>query len=145
MREKVYIDGHVGTTGLRIRTLLAGRDDLEVLTLAEAQRKDQQARREMVDEADVCILCLPDDAAREVAGWCNNNETRLIDASTAHRVNPCWVYGLAELVADQRRQISTARFVSNPGCYASAFIVLLRPVLCKSQECSCYDWRRRRR
>lgn len=129
MPAKVYIDGHVGTTGLRIREWLAGRSDLELLTLPEARRKDDAARRQLVRAADVAILCLPDDAARAVAGWVGDVPTRLIDASTAHRVAPDWVYGLPELTTEQRATIRAAKLVSNPGCYSSAVILLLRPLI----------------
>ena len=129
MSAKVFIDGHAGTTGLRIREWLSGRSDIEVLTLPEDRRKDPEARRETVLSADVAILCLPDDAAREVAGWVQNGTTRLIDTSTAHRVVDGWVFGLLELQSTQREQIRNARLVSNPGCYSSAFILLTRPLV----------------
>jgi N-acetyl-gamma-glutamyl-phosphate reductase len=129
MRAKVYIDGHTGTTGLRIREWLSGRSDIEVLTLPEDRRKDSEARRKTVLSSDVSILCLPDDAAREVAGWVRDGTTRLIDASTAHRVSDGWVYGLPELQSNQRDKIRNARLVSNPGCYSSAFILLARPLI----------------
>src|SRR5690242_3985562 len=127
MLPKVYIDGHVGTTGLRIREWLAPRRDLELLTLPDDQRKDPAARRQHLLAADVAILCLPDDAAREVAAWAAGSRTRLIDASTAHRVSGEWVYGLPELAPGQRADVCQARRVANPGCYASAVILLLRP------------------
>jgi len=129
VRPKVYIDGHVGTTGLRIREWMAGRDDVELLTLPEDRRKDDAARREHVRAADVAVLCLPDDAAREAAGWVADVPTRLVDASTAHRVAEGWVYGLPELTPTQRDAIRGAKRVSNPGCYPSAFILLVRPLL----------------
>ena len=129
MPPKVYIDGHVGTTGLRIREWLAGRNDIELLALAEAQRKNDAARRAVLDEADVAILCLPDAASREAAGWAAHTDTRLIDASTAHRVEDDWVYGLPELRPDQREAIRQAKYVANPGCYPSAFLLLVRPLL----------------
>lgn len=129
MPPKVYIDGHVGTTGLRIREWLAGRDDIEVLALPEAERKNQAARRELLGAADVAILCLPDDAARDAVAWAADAPTRIIDASTAHRVASGWVYGLPELTAEQRAAIRDARRVSNPGCYSSAVILLLRPLI----------------
>lgn len=129
MRPRVYIDGHVGTTGLRIREWMAGRDDVEVLTLPEKQRKDAQARRERIIASDLAVLCLPDDAAREAAGWAAAGNTRVIDASTAHRVASGWVYGLPELAPGHRAAIRDARFVANPGCYSSAFILLLRPLI----------------
>jgi N-acetyl-gamma-glutamyl-phosphate reductase len=129
MQPRVYIDGHVGTTGLRIREWLAGRDDLEVITLTEKQRKDTAARREQLQRADVAVLCLPDDAAREAVTWVKDAPTRLIDASTAHRVAAGWVFGLPELEPEQRQAIRGARFVANPGCYSSAFILLVRPLV----------------
>ena len=129
MSPKVYIDGHVGTTGLRIRDWLADRRDLDVVSLDEDVRKDAAARRELLQAADIAVLCLPDDASREAARWAEQSATRLIDASTAHRVADGWVYGLPELDHRQRQRIRGAKFVGNPGCYASAFLLLLRPLL----------------
>ena len=129
MPPKVYIDGHVGTTGLRIREWMAGRHDVELLTLPDAQRKSEAARRALLAEADVAVLCLPDDASREAAGWAAHTNTRLIDASTAHRVEDGWVYGLPELQPHQRDAIRHAQYVANPGCYSSAFLLLVRPLL----------------
>ena len=129
MRPKVHIDGHVGTTGLRIRDWLRGRDDLEVLDLPETSRKDPAARRERVDEADVAVLCLPDDAAREAAAWAAASGTRVVDASTAHRVAEGWTYGLPELDPGRRALIGGAPRVSNPGCYPSGFVLLVRPLV----------------
>lgn len=129
MSAKVYIDGHAGTTGLRIREWLSGRSDIEVLTLPEDRRKDSEARRKTVLSSEVAILCLPDEAAREVADWVRGGATRLIDASTAHRVSDGWVYGLPELQTTQRDLICNAKLVSNPGCYSSAFILLTRPLV----------------
>lgn len=129
MRPKVHIDGHVGTTGLRIRDWLHGRDDLEVLDLPETSRKDPAARRERVDEADVAVLCLPDDAAREAAAWAAASGTRVVDASTAHRVAEGWTYGLPELDPGRRALIGGAPRVSNPGCYPSGFVLLVRPLI----------------
>jgi N-acetyl-gamma-glutamyl-phosphate reductase len=126
---RVYIDGHVGTTGLRIRDWLASRRDLEVISLPEDRRKDTEARRASLLDADVAVLCLPDDAAREAASWADAGSTRIIDASTAHRVAEGWTYGLPELTRDQRGRIREARRVSNPGCYAAAFILLVRPLV----------------
>ena len=129
MRPSVFIDGHVGTTGLRIREWLAGRDDLALLTLPDAQRKDAGARREQLLAADVAVLCLPDDAAREVTSWCEGSRVQLLDASTAHRVADGWVYGLPELAPCQRDAIRAARRVSNPGCWPTGFLLLLRPLV----------------
>ncbi|MCH9674094.1 MAG: N-acetyl-gamma-glutamyl-phosphate reductase [Gammaproteobacteria bacterium] len=127
-QPKVYIDGQAGTTGLRIREWLAGRSDIELLTVEESRRKDLDARREQVEAADLCVLCLPDDAAREAVTW-GGKKTRFLDASTAHRVADGWVYGLPELEAAQRESIRHAQFVSNPGCYPSAFVLLVRPLV----------------
>jgi len=129
MQPKIYIDGQAGTTALRIRDWLAGRDDLEVLTLPENLRKDPAARKQAVRDATIVLLCLPDDAAREAAGWLADSPARILDASTAHRVSDGWVYGLPELVAGQRERIAKAKQVSNPGCYASAVILLVRPLV----------------
>jgi N-acetyl-gamma-glutamyl-phosphate reductase len=129
MKPKVYIDGEAGTTGLRIRKLLAERTELEVLRIPDALRKDESARRELVLASDVTILCLPDAASREVAGWVKDASTRLIDASTAHRVADGWVYGMPELTPSQRTAIASAKYVSNPGCYAGSFILLARPLI----------------
>ena len=128
-QAKIYIDGHVGTTGLRIRNWLRGRDDLELLDLPEATRKDPSARRERLDEADVAVLCLPDAAAREAAGWAAVSGTRVVDASTAHRVAEGWAYGLPELDSKRRALIASASRVSNPGCYPSGFVLLVRPLV----------------
>lgn len=129
MPPQVYIDGHVGTTGLRIREWMAGRRDLDVLTLPEAQRKDDAARRALVAQADVAILCLPDEAAEQAATWAADAGTRVIDTSTAHRVANGWVYGLPELQPGQRDALRHADRVANPGCYPSAFLLLVRPMI----------------
>jgi N-acetyl-gamma-glutamyl-phosphate reductase len=129
MRARVFIDGSVGTTGLRIRELLGARADLDVAVLSEEARKDPAARREALRGADVAILCLPDDAAREAASWAEGAPTRLIDASTAHRVAEGWVYGLPELAPGQRDAIRAAKRVSNPGCWPTGFLLLVRPLL----------------
>ena len=128
-KPKVHIDGHAGTTGLRIREWLAARGDVELLSLPDAHRKDPNARRARMDEADVAVLCLPDDAAREAAAWADAGETRVIDASTAHRVDGDWTYGLPELGPGQRERIRAAERVSNPGCYPSGFLLLVRPLV----------------
>jgi N-acetyl-gamma-glutamyl-phosphate reductase len=128
-RVRVFIDGHAGTAGLRIHETLRSGDDLEVVTLAEAKRKDRLARREAANQADVAVLCLPDDAAREAVAWVENPDTRILDASTAHRVDPDFVYGLPELAPGQRGCIAEARRVTNPGCYPTPVILLLRPLV----------------
>lgn len=129
MPPKIYIDGQAGTTALRIRDWLAGRTDLEVVTLPEGLRKDPAARKQALRDAAVVLLCLPDDASREAADWLADSPVRILDASTAHRVADDWVYGLPELVAGQRERIAKAQRVSNPGCYPSAAILLLRPLV----------------
>src|SRR3990170_2435154 len=129
MRPKIYIDGQAGTTALRIRDWLAGRDDLEVVTLPEALRKDHAARKKALQDATIVLLCLPDDAAREAAGWLADSPVRILDASTAHRVSDGWIYGLPELTSGQRERIAQARRGANPGCYSSAGILLVRPLV----------------
>ena len=125
----VFIDGAAGTTGLEIRDRLAGRADLSVVTLPEERRKDAAARAEALNDADFVILCLPDDAAREAVALVRNDRTRIVDASSAHRVAPGWTYGLPELEADGAARIAAARRVSNPGCYPTGFLALVRPLV----------------
>jgi len=129
MTPRVFIDGHVGTTGLRIREWLAGRSDLTVVELPESRRKDGAARRDAIGSADVAVLCLPDDAAREAAGFAAEAGVRVLDASTAHRVAPGWTFGLPELAPGQRAEIARARAVSNTGCWSAAVILLVRPLI----------------
>jgi len=129
MRPTVFIDGHAGTTGLRIREWLAARDDVEVVSLPDGMRKDAGARREQMLDADLSVLCLPDAAAREAIGWLADGRGRILDASSAHRVAGGWTYGLPELAAEQGAAIGQARRVANPGCYATAFILLVRPLV----------------
>lgn len=129
MTVSVFIDGAAGTTGLEIRDRLAGRSDLELVILDEARRKDEAARREALNDSDFAILCLPDDAARDAVRLAADGRTRLIDASTAHRVAPGWTYGFPELTRDQADRIAAARMVSNPGCYPTGFLALVRPLV----------------
>ena len=126
---KVYIDGSAGTTGLRIQERLADRTDLEVKILSEGDRRDPKLRREATETADLTILCLPDDAAIEAAAWANGAGTKVIDASTAHRVNDDWVFGLPEMTPTQREKIQNAQNVSNPGCYPTGMILSIRPLV----------------
>lgn len=126
---RVFIDGAAGTTGLEIRERLAGRRDLFVMQLAEAERKNPRARAKALNEADVVILCLPDDAAREAVAMIENPAVRVIDASTAHRTAAAWVYGFAELEPGQRGKIASSARVSNPGCWATGFLALVRPLV----------------
>jgi N-acetyl-gamma-glutamyl-phosphate reductase len=127
-RPKVYIDGKEGTTGLQIYDRLAGRQDIELLLIDEDKRKDPAERKKFLNAADLVFLCLPDEAAREAVALIEDPSTRVIDASTAHRTAEGWVYGFAELGAAQRDAIRTARRVANPGCYATGFISLVRPL-----------------
>jgi len=129
MSVTVFIDGAVGTTGIDIRDRLSGRSDIRVVALDEARRKDPVARAEALGDADIAILCLPDDAAREAVALVSDGTTRIIDASSAHRVAAGWTYGFAELVAGQTERIANARFVSNPGCYPTAFLALIAPLI----------------
>ena len=129
MLPKVFIDGHTGTTGLRIHQWMAAREDVELLTLPAELRRNPEERRGQILESDVAILCLPDEAAVEVAEWVQESDTRLIDASTAHRVAAGWAYGLPELEPGQRSAIGQAKYVSNPGCYPTGFILLVRPLI----------------
>ena len=130
MKAKIFIDGEHGTTGLQIRTRLAARDDLAVLSIPEPERRNVDLRAERLHEADVAILCLPDDASKEAVRILEgNNSTRIIDTSTAHRVHPDWAYGFAEMDPAQRRRIADARLVANPGCYPTGAISLIRPLV----------------
>ena len=125
----VFIDGQAGTTGLQIRERLASREDVTLIEIADASRKDPEVRRRYLNEADVVILCLPDDAAREATRLVSSNLVRVLDASTAYRVAQGWVYGLPELDAHQRERVRDAARVSNPGCYPTGFILLSRPLV----------------
>lgn len=129
MTVRVFIDGAVGTTGLEIRERLGGRAGIEPLILADADRKDPRKREDALNSADFVILCLPDDAAREAVAMIRAPHVRVIDASTAHRVAPDWVYGFAELEPGQTAAIAEAARVSNPGCYPTGFLALVRPLV----------------
>ena len=125
----VFIDGQAGTTGLQIRERLAAREDVTLMEISESSRKDREVRRRYLNEADVVILCLPDEAAREAIDLISSNHVRVLDASTAHRVADGWVYGLPELDVHQRERIRGAARVSNPGCYPTGFVLLTRPLV----------------
>jgi len=129
MAAKVFIDGEAGTTGLQIHKRLRDRRDLELVSLEPARRKDVAARREMLNRADLVILCLPDEAAREAVGLIESNAVRVIDASTAHRTAPGWTYGFPEMSRTQRAAVAGSRRVANPGCYPTGFIALVRPLV----------------
>ena len=129
MTHRVFVDGQEGTTGLRIHEYLAQRADIEVLRIAPEQRRNADERARLLNAADVAFLCLPDAAAREAAALVSNPNTCLIDASTAHRTSADWVFGLPELAPGQRERIRASKRIANPGCHASAFILLLRPLV----------------
>ena len=129
---KIFVDGLEGTTGLQILDYLTKRRDIELLKIDSDKRKDLNARAELINASDLTFLCLPDDAARQSVSLCTNPKTCIIDASTAHRVHPAWVYGLPELCAEQREKIKNARRIANPGCHASAFILAVRPLIEKN-------------
>ena len=126
---KVFIDGSAGTTGLRIRERLSGRTDLELLTLSEDKRKDANARRDMLNTADIAFLCLPDAAAIEAVSLIESDHVAVIDTSTAHRVSEGWAYGFAELSRSHRQAIVNSKRVANPGCHASGFIAGVYPLV----------------
>jgi N-acetyl-gamma-glutamyl-phosphate reductase len=128
-RHTVFVDGQEGTTGLRIHEYLAARADIEVLRIDADKRKDSAERARLLNAADVAFLCLPDAASREAAALVTNPRTCLIDASTAFRTDPSWVFGLPELSAGHRAAIRSSKRIANPGCHASAFILLLRPLV----------------
>ena len=129
MTHHIFVDGQEGTTGLRIHEMLARRSDVEVLKIDADKRKDAAERARLLNAADVAFLCLPDAAAREAVALVTNPKTCIIDASTAHRIAPGWAFGLPELAADQRAKLRASKRIANPGCHASAFILLLRPLV----------------
>ena len=129
MTYRAFVDGQEGTTGLRIHDYLAQRSDIEVLRIDADKRKDATERARLLNAADVAFLCLPDAAAKEAAALVTNPKTCLIDASSAHRTAPGWAFGLPELAPSQRALIRESKRISNPGCHASAFILLLRPLV----------------
>ncbi len=129
MTYKIFVDGQEGTTGLQINEYLARRGDIEVLRIAADKRKDLAERQRLINASDVTFLCLPDDAAKEAAALVDNDKTCLIDASTAHRINPAWAYGLPELAEGQREKIRASKRIANPGCHATAFILALKPLV----------------
>ena len=129
MKPKIYIDGQAGTTGLKIRERFAGRDDIEILMIDEAKRKDPEERKKMINSSDFTFLCLPDAASIEAVSMIENPNVRIIDASTAHRTNPEWAYGFPELSENHRKKIIDSKRVAVPGCYASGFISLVYPMV----------------
>lgn len=129
MKPKIFIDGEHGTTGLQIRALLAERGDLEIISIPAERRKETAARAEFLNAADIAILCLPDEAAKESVSLIANGTTKVIDASTAHRVAEGWAYGFAEMDKEQARTIASAKRVANPGCWPQGPIATLRPLV----------------
>jgi len=129
LTKSIFIDGAVGTTGLEIADRLAGRAEFTLITLDDDKRKDPAAKREALNDADFVILCLPDDAAKEAVAMTTSSHTRIIDASTAYRIDPDWAYGFAEYRIGQRDRIASARLVSNPGCYPTGFLGLVAPLV----------------
>lgn len=128
-RPSVFIDGEHGTTGLLISDLLKERGDIELVSIAAEKRKDQAERRRLLNSVDLAILCLPDDAARESVSMIENPSVRVIDASTAHRVRPDWDFGFPEMAAGQADRIRGSRRVTNPGCWSTCYIALMRPLV----------------
>lgn len=144
MKPKVYIDGQEGTTGLQIYERLGGREDIELLLIDPDKRKDLTERKKLLNAADLCFLCLPDAAAVEAVGLIENEKTKVIDASTAHRTAAGWTYGFPELLAGQRQRVKFAKRVANPGCHATGFLASAAPltamgVLPKEAAVTCFS------
>lgn len=129
MTARVFIDGEAGTTGLQIRERLEGRREIELVSIDPAKRKDADERKRLLNSVDAVILCLPDEAAREAVSLIENDAVKVIDASTAYRTAPDWAYGFAEMSKDQRAKIAASKRISNPGCYPTGFIALVRPLV----------------
>lgn len=129
MTYRVFIDGEAGTTGLQVRERLDAHPEVDVLTIDHDLRKDTAARQELMAESDAVILCLPDDAARDAVALAEGLPCKIIDASTAHRIHPDWAYGFPELAKGQRQIIADSRLIANVGCYATAMIALIRPLI----------------
>ncbi len=127
--HKVFIDGQVGTTGLQIVQRIKDREDLELVEISQDDRKNATIKREIINSVDIVILCLPDTAARESVSLVENVNVKVLDASTAHRIDPTWIYGLPELDSFQRNKIKEARFVSVPGCYPTGFVLAITPLV----------------
>jgi len=129
VKPLIFIDGQTGTTGLMIHERLGERDEIEVLTIPEEKRKDREEKKKYLNKADIVFLCLPDEAARESVSLIENGETRVIDASTAHRTDPDWTYGFPELSPSLREEIAQTKRLANPGCHATGFIAALHPLV----------------
>ena len=142
--KKIFIDGKEGTTGLQIFDRLKGRNDIEIIALADEDRKNPEKRKEALNSCDVAILCLPDDAAKEAVSMVENEDVVIIDASTAHRTVDGWVYGLPELSQEQKEKIISSKRIANPGCHASGFIALIKPLvdagaISKDENLTCHS------
>ncbi len=129
MKHRVFIDGRKGATGLKIEERLLNHPEIELMVIPEEKRKDADARKEYLNAADVAFLCLPDAASRESVSLVENSKTKIIDASTAHRTNPDWAYGLPELSAEHRKRVAASRLTSVPGCYATCFTLCVYPLV----------------
>jgi N-acetyl-gamma-glutamyl-phosphate reductase len=129
MKARIFVDGQHGTTGLKIHERLTGRKDIELIEIPEAKRKDPGVKKNIINEADIVFLCLPDDAARESVNLVKNDSVRVIDGSTAHRVTEGWVYGLPELKKEQRALIKKSRRIAVPGCHATGFVLMVYPLV----------------
>ena len=144
MAKKIFIDGKAGTTGLRIFERLENFDGVEIITLSEEKRKDIEARKEALNSADIAFLCLPDDAARESVSLIENDNTVVIDTSTAHRTDEGWAYGFPELSENHKEKLKNGKRIAVPGCHASGFIALVYPlieagILNKAENLSCFS------
>lgn len=142
MKYKIFIDGHYGTTGLKIDDMLRDRDDLEILQIPKKDKKSIEIKKKFLNEADLVFLCLPDSVSEESVKLITNKDTKVIDASTVHRTDENWVYGIPELKKDQRKKIKNSKRVCVPGCHATGFIMALKPLLenniiSKSQKLIC--------
>ncbi len=127
--KKIFIDGKAGTTGIRIFDRIKNRDDIEVISLSEEKRKDPKYRKEAINSADVVMLCLPDEASIEAVAMVENDNTVVIDTSTAHRTNPDWAYGFPELSDEFKKKVKSSKRIAVPGCHASGFVALLYPLI----------------
>ena len=127
-KKNIYIDGSSGTTGLKINEILNNHDEISLITIDDKFRKNDKYRIDAIKSADLSILCLPDEESSRIAKWFNN-EDKIIDTSTHHRVNPSWVYGLAEMQVDQREKISNSNLVANPGCYPTGIVLAIKPLV----------------
>ncbi len=129
MATRIFVDGQEGTTGLKIHERLAARSDIEIIAIDPDKRKDINTRKEIINSSDIVFLCLPDTAAREAVSLVENQKVRIIDASTAHRIDPQWTYGFPEFTEQSREQIKKSKRISVPGCYATGFVSIVRPLI----------------